>query len=249
MERKGAAGPDVETRDTPDELRSGVRRGVLDALARDFDLRGGRTARRLVAAGAAGTLGAIGITLLLSNHPLDHHAPWHLAVFSTVWAGLLIVSLSLVLLRIRTPTLALWRAAAVGLAGLGVAGLCSTLCPDQHFLGWWSETRAGAWAETTLGLSASALCFGVATSGFFATVAATLLLRERLGGLWGRILPAAALFLMLEPAIVLQSVDTSIGVLLGWTFGTGIGAYIGVSSAAILLQRTSETRTPTLNRG
>ncbi|MFQ5697873.1 MAG: hypothetical protein ACE5IL_06250 [Myxococcota bacterium] len=235
-----AVGRESESGDTPAELRSAVRSGVLEALAGDFDLRGGRTARRLVTAGVTGSLGALGITMVLSNHPFGHHPPWHLAVFSTLWAGLLIVSLALVLLRVRTPALALWRAAAVGLLGLGLAGLCSTLCPDQHFLGWWTGTPAGAWTERTLGLSASALCFGITTSGFLAAVAAALLLRGRMRGPWSRALPAAALFLMLEPAVVLQSFDTSIAVLLGWTFGTGAGAYIGVLGATILLERAPE---------
>lgn len=76
---------------TPDELREGVREGILTSLRRDLDLRGSRTARLLLLAGVGGVTGSLGATALLAGHPFGHHAPWHVAAFSAVWAGLLVV--------------------------------------------------------------------------------------------------------------------------------------------------------------
>src|SRR3989304_7979579 len=90
---------------TPPEVREGIRTGVLGALKRDFELRGGRTARLLVAAGVIGVAGAVGITLLVSGHPFGHHPPWHVVAVSAVWSALLVVSLALVFLQARTPSL------------------------------------------------------------------------------------------------------------------------------------------------
>ena len=110
---------------TPEELREGVRSGILASIQRDIDLRGGRTARLLASAGLSGILGAVGAILLISGHPFDHHPPWHVAVFASVWAGLLVVSLSFAFLRVRTPSLPLARAACVGVLGLGLAGVAT----------------------------------------------------------------------------------------------------------------------------
>ena len=82
------------------EIREGVRSGILSALAQDFELIGARTVRRLFAAGLVGVA-----TLLISGHSFAHHPPWHVLILTTIWAGLLIVSLSLIFLRIRTPGL------------------------------------------------------------------------------------------------------------------------------------------------
>ena len=127
---------DVEPR-LPGEVREGVRTGILSAIAQDVELRGGRTAGRLVFAGVVGVAGAIGAMLIVSNHPFDHHPHWHETVFSAIWAGLLVVSLALVMLHVQTPRLPIARAAAFGLVGLGIAGLCSLACPDMHIMEWW----------------------------------------------------------------------------------------------------------------
>ena len=157
---------------TPPELREGTRSGILATLEHDVELRGGRTARLLAAAGAIGVVGAVGVTLLLSGHPFGHHPPWHVLVFTAVWVGLLVVSLALVFLQVRTPSLPLGRAAAVGILGLGMAGVCGAACPDPHFLGWWSSTPLGRSLADAGGLALSALCFGLVTSFFLAAAAA-----------------------------------------------------------------------------
>jgi hypothetical protein len=218
----------------PPDLREGVRSGIVATLKHDIEMRGGRTARLLVAAGTVGAVGAVGITLLVSGHPFDHHPSWHLVVFSAVWAGLLVVSLALVFLRVRTPSLPLARSASVGILGLGLAGICGAACPDQHFLHWWSSTGVGSHLTGVGGLTLSVLCFGLMTSLFFGATAAFL----ALGG--GRpspvrpILPAAMLLLLFSPGIALQSVGTSLGVFSIWLLATAAGAYAGVASGTRL---------------
>ena len=214
---------------TPPAVREGVRSAIVTAIARDVEMRGGRTARLLAAAGLMGAAGAVGLTLLVSGHPFGHHPSWHSVVFGAVWAGLLVVMLAIALLRVRTPTLPLARAASVGLLGLGVAGICGTLCPDPHFLAWWAGTRVGAGLVHTGGLAASALCFGLVASLFIGTVAAFVALGDVRHAPIGPLLPAAMLLLLLVPGVALQSVGTSWGVFAGWLLGTAFGTLAGVA--------------------
>src|SRR3990172_13250162 len=162
----------MENDRTPQEVREGVRSGILASLERDIEKRGGRTARLLVAAGVIGAAGAVGITLLVSRHPFEHHPSWHVVVFSAAWAGLLVVSLALAFLRVRTPSLPLARSASTGILGLGLAGICGAACPDPHFLRWWSNTTVGSQLAETGGLALSALSFCLVTSLFFGAGAA-----------------------------------------------------------------------------
>lgn len=67
MEAEVVAGMGEER--TPPEVREGVRSGILASIKRDVELRGGHTARLLLAAGVVGVIGAIGATLLVSGHP------------------------------------------------------------------------------------------------------------------------------------------------------------------------------------
>jgi hypothetical protein len=213
---------------TPEDLREGVRVGILTAIERDVERRGGETARRLAAAGVVGTAGAIGLTLLLSHHPFAHHPSWHPVVFGSVWAGLLVVSLAITFLELRTPSLPLARSAAVGILGLGLAGICGAACPDQHFLNWWSGTRVGSSLSEAGGLALSALCMGSMAALLLGGISAFLILsgdRRRPGAL----LPAAMLLLLLAPGVALQSVGTSVGVFLTWLAGTAAGAFLGVA--------------------
>jgi len=219
----------MESESTPSELREGVRSGIVAAVERDVELRGGRTARLLVAAGAIGVLGAVGITLMLAAHPFGHHPHWHVVVFAAVWSGLLVVSLALAFLQVRTPSLPLARSAAIGILGLGLAGICSAVCPDQHFLHWWSATAPGGRLSAVGGLALSALCFGLASSLFFGAVAAFVGLGHGRGPIHP-LLPAAMLLLLLSPGVALQSFDTSWAVFGSWLLGTAAGAYGGVAT-------------------
>lgn len=219
---------------TPVDLREGVRSGILATIKGDVELRGGRTARLLAAAGVAGVTAAVGVTLLVSTHPFDHHPPWHVAMFSAVWAGLLVVSFAIAFLEVRTPSLPLARATSVGLLGLGLAGVCGAVCPDHHFLHWWSASAAGAPLTQAGGLALSALCFGLCTTLFVGLISALLLLGDRAHAHVPPSLAAATLFVLLIPGVALQSFGTSFAVFGAWLLGTGIGAYFGVAGGARL---------------
>ena len=218
----------------PTDLARDVRAGILAALAQDVELRGGRTARRLASAGLVGVAGAVGATLIVSAHPFGHHPYWHAVVFSTVWAGLLIVSLSLLLLRVRTPELPIARAAAVGLGGLGLAGICNLLCPDPHVMGWWLESTAGAAIAERTSPWSSALCFGFGSVFLFALVPGVLLLPPSLSSRAGLLLTAFFVTVLLLPGVALASFGLSLGVFLGWLAGVVAGACAGVAVATRL---------------
>lgn len=213
----------------PTDVREGVRSGILASIRHDVEMRGGHTARLLVAAGTIGALGAIGLTRMLADHPFGHHPSWHLVVFTAVWASLLVVSLALVFLQIRSPSLPISYAASVGILGLGIAGICGSFCPDPHFLTWWSGTRMGRSLSQVGGLAFCALCFGFVATSFVGIVSALIVPRVR-GRRFGILLPAAVLTMLLMPGVALQSVDTSGRVLVAWLLGTAVGACVGVAS-------------------
>jgi len=229
------AGPDAEG--TPPDLREGVRAGIVTSLERDLAQRGGRTARRLLVAGAVGVLGALGVTLLLSGHPYGHHPPWHAVLFGAVWTGLLVVALALVLLEVRTPSLPLARSAELATLGLGLAGLCGALCPDQHFLHWWSATAPGGRLAAAFGHAASALCFGFVTALVFGAGAALLRAGGRRAAGLRPLLPAAMLVVLLAPGVALQSIGTSWAVFASWLIGSAAGAWAGVAGGIRLRRR------------
>jgi len=229
LQGKGRTSDGTGSESSPPELGERVRSGIIAAVERDVELRGARTARLLAAAGAIGVLGAVGITLMLVDHPFGHHPHWHAIVFAAVWAGLLVVSLALVFLQVRTPALPLARSAAIGIVGLGLAGICSALCPDQHFLHWWSATAAGSRLTAVGGLGLSAVSFGLVTSLAFGAAAA-FLGSGRWRGPIHPALPAAMLLTLLSPGVALQSFDTSWAVFGSWLLGSGAGAYAGIAS-------------------
>lgn len=214
---------------TPEELREGVRAGILAGLERDLAQRGGQTARRLAAAGVFGVAGALGVTLLLSGHPYGHHPPWHAVGFGAAWAGLLVVAFALVLLEVRTPSLPLARSAELALLGLGIAGLCGAACPDPHFLHWWRDSAPGGRLAAAGGLALSALCFGLVTALVFGGGAALLGRGLRRAALLRPWLPATMLLALLAPGVALQSVGTSWAVFGSWLLGSAAGAFAGVA--------------------
>ena len=225
---------------TPSDLREGVRSGILAAVERDLDLRGGRTARRLATAGAIGAIGAIGVTFLLSGHPYGHHPPWHLVVSTSVWSGLLVVSTALALLKVRTPTLQVARSARVGILGLGLAGICGALCPDQHFLAWWSTTALGSALLQVGGPGASVACFGLLTSLFLGAAAAIIALGDTRQRPIRPLLPALMLEILLAPGVALQSFGTSWGIFGAWLSATLVGGYAGVGAGIRLRARLAK---------
>ena len=150
-----------------------------------------------------------------------------MAVFSAIWAGLLVVAFAIAFLHIRTPSIPLARAASIGILGLGIAGICGALCPDQHFLHWWSATGVGGTLARAGGLVLSAACFGFVTTLFVGLVSSFLVIGDpRI--LQGVSLPALALLVLLLPGVVLQSVGASFGVFAAWLAGAAAGAFLGV---------------------
>jgi hypothetical protein len=216
--------------DTPPDLREGVCAGIVSAIQRDVELRGARTAWRLVSAGVLGVLGALGVTLLLSGHALGPHHPWYVGAVAAAWAGLLVVSLALVLLQVGTPSLPLARSASAALLGLGLAGICGAACPDRHFLAWWSATGIGRELTALGGTALSAVCFGLVTSLLLGGVAAFVALGGGTRPAIRPLLPAAMLFILLLPGISLQSVGSSFADFGSWLVGAAAGAYAGIAA-------------------
>lgn len=214
---------------TPADLREGVRSGIITAVERDAELRGGRTARLLAGAGVLGGFGAVGMISMLSGHPYGHHPAWHVIVVTALWSGLLVVTFALVLLQVRTPSLPLARSARIAILGLGLAGICSALCPERHFLEWWSATRTGAQFAAAGGQALSALCFGIVSSFVFGAAAAFITAGSGRRGPIGPLFPGAMMLLLLLPAIALQSFGSSWAVFGAWVAGAGAGAYGGVA--------------------
>jgi hypothetical protein len=227
----------LENGGTPSDLRERVRSEIRASLRHDFDLRSARTARLLLLAGVAGIAGSLGAMLMISGHPFDHHAQWHVAVFSALWAGLLVVAWAVVLLQVRTPSLPLARAATIGLLGLGLAGVCGAVCPDPHFLTWWSNTGFGAALVEGGWPWLSAFCFGLLTSVFIGAGAAAVAWGPPRSARISALLPAFVLLVLLSPGVALQAVGYSWMMFLGWWVGTGIGAFLGVASGLRLRVR------------
>ena len=237
------AGDEATERPTPDALREGVRSAIGSAIARDVERRGGRTGGHLVFSGVVGVAGALAVTWLVAAHPMGHHPHWHLAFYSTVWAGLLIVALALAILDVRTPQWPIGSAARAAVLGLAAAGLCAWICPDQHLLGWWSATHAGSWLLRTTGsLALSALCFGSVWAAMFAVLAALPTLSRQPEIARSVLITAALVALLQAPGIALQSTDAPPGVFAGWMSGSAVGSIAGVSVAALLRTRWRAAR-------
>jgi len=209
-------------------LREGVRRGILDALALDLDRTGARTAGRLAAAGALGTAGAVGSVALFSGGLLRNGDGWYLAVCAAAWAGLMTACFAVVLLRIRTQRIPLTQACVLALLGLGLAAILGLLCPDPHHLAWWSSTTLGSLALDRGGPGAGAFCLGVCSALLIGS-GATVILALLAISFRGAMLPGILLFLMLWPAVVLQSAGAAALVLAGWSAGLLAGSYAGVA--------------------
>jgi len=208
-------------------LREGVRRGILDALTQEIDRTSARVAAKLAVAGALGTAGAVGAVALFSADLLRNGHGWHLAVCASTWAGLLTACVSVVWLRIRIQRIALTEACILALVGLGLAAILGLLCPDRHHLVWWSSTRLGSLAMERGGPGASAFCLG-ACSALLVGGAATVLLAFRGASFRGAVLPGVLLFLILWPAVVLQSAEAP-ALFAWWSAGLLAGSCGGVA--------------------
>ncbi len=212
---------------SPREVRESVRQGIRDALGAELERTSSSTARRLALAAVLGLAGAIGAVVLFSVGSLHGAHGWHLAVCASAWAGLLVHLFSVVLLRIRAGPVHVAQAAALALVGFALAAVLGLVCPDPHYLDWWGSTSLGRLSHGLLGSAGSALCLGLCSTLLIGGVAsATLTLR---GVRFRSIhLPAALLFLLLWPAVVLQSVETPIAVAALWSVGLMAGSLVGV---------------------
>jgi hypothetical protein len=211
-----------------ENLREGVRRGIRDALALDLDRTRARTVGHLAAAGALGAAGAVGSVALFSGDLLRNGNGWYVAICAAAWAGLMTACFAVVLLRIRTQRIPLNHDCLLALLGLGLAAILGLLCPDRHHLAWWASTPFGGVAVGRGGLGTGAFCLG-ACSALLVGAGATVILALRRLSFRGAILPAILLFLMLWPAVVLQSAGSPVLIFAWWSAGLLIGSYTGVA--------------------
>jgi hypothetical protein len=202
------------------KLREGVRRGILDALAQEIDRTSAGTVGRLAAAGALGVAGAVGSVALFSGDLLRNGHGWYLALCAAAWAGLMTACFAVILLGIRTQRIPLNQDCVLALLGLGLAAILGLLCPDRHHLAWWTSTPFGSVAVGRGGLGPGAFCLG-ACSALLVGGGATVIVALRRVSFRGAMLPGTLLFLMLWPAVVLQSADAP--VFLFGVFGDSCG--------------------------
>ncbi len=224
---------------TPEGLREGVRQGIRDALAEDLDRTSVGTLRRLAAAGVLGLATAGAAMVFFSGGALQSAPGSHLALCSAAWASLLVECFALVLLPIRLRGFP--EVAGLALLGLALAGVMGFACPIPQYLVWWRSTAVGSLTEVRTGSAASALCFGLCTSLAVSTTASLAL---ALRGLIVRRVRAAAslLFLVLWPAVGLQSVGAPLAVFASWSVGLALGAYGGIAAATAVAQRYRRDR-------
>lgn len=224
-------------------VREGVRLGIREALARDLDRTSSRTVRKLGIAGALGLASASAAVALFARGSHERMDPMHLALCAAAWSGVLVIAYAFVLLRVGSPRLPVAQASAVALLGLAVAGVMGIACPHPMMLEWWAETPLGALAQDRLGLEASTLCLGLCLAVVSAGVAAFL---AGLAG-WaapGVLLSSALLFVILWPAIAVQSVGSSPTAFLSWTIGLALGSALGVAIARSLWRMLGLVRRP-----
>jgi hypothetical protein len=217
-------------RDVPDreELREGVRREILGALAQEIDRTSAGTVGHLAAAAALGTAGAVGAVALFSGDLLRDGGGWYLAVCAAAWAGLMSACFAVALLRVRIERIPLTEACVLALLGLGLAAILGLLCPDRHHLAWWTSTPLGSAAVGHGGLGAGAFCLG-ACSALLVGAGAGVILALRRVSFRGAMLPGILLFLVLWPAVVLQSAGAPVSIFAWWSAGLLLGSTAGVA--------------------
>ncbi len=228
MGRSGDGASAREDISDREELREGVRRGILDALAREIDRSSARAVGKLAAAGALGVAGAVGSVALFSGDLLKDGHGWHLAVCAAAWAGLMAACCAVVMLRVQIQRIPLTQTCVLALLGLGLAAILGLLCPDPHHLAWWSSTWLGNLALERGGPGAGAFSLG-ACSALLIGMGATGILALRGVSLPSAMLPGILLFFMLWPAVVLQSAGAPVFLFAWWSAGLFAGSTAGVA--------------------
>lgn len=217
---------------TPGALREGVRDAVRDALSKEIDRTSGATVARLVAAGLIGVSAAVAAVFVFSGPAMHGESSWHLVLCTAAWSGLLVECFAFALLGLRAGRIPLGRAAGVGVVGLALASLFALVHPIFHWEAW-SSSRVGQALARAAGDHTSALCLGIC-SALVVGFGATLLVAWRRSGLARAAPAAAAVALLLLPAVALQSHDSPLAVRGLWAAGTVLGAYLGVAGAMAL---------------
>lgn len=214
-------------------VREGVRLGIRDALAHEVDWTSVRTMRRLAFAGALGLASASAAVALFARGSPDRADPMHLALCAAAWSSVLVIAYAFVLLRVGSRRWPVAQASAVALLGLAVAVLMGIACPHPQMLAWWSGTPLGGLAQSRLGLDASTVCLGLCLAIIAGGVASFLAI---VAG-WtapGVLLSSALLFVIVWPAVAVQSLGMSPMTLISWTIGLALGSWIGVAAARSL---------------
>ena len=224
-----------------EDRREGLRQAIVDALALELDRTSARTAGRLAAAGALGAACAVGSVALFSGDALEDGHGWLLAACAAAWAGILVVCLDVVLLRIRVQRLPIAHSCRLALVGLALAASAAWLCHDSRDLAGWRSTPLGSLAGERWGPGSAAFCLGVCSALLVGSGAALI---AALAGCRSESAPGAGivLFLVLLPALVLETA-TLPGTFLAGSAGLFVGCLAGVAlgrwSADRLLPRVA----------
>ena len=215
-----------------DDVREGVRRGIRDALESEIDRTSARTAGRLVTAGALGLLAAYAALVVFSQGAMGELGPMPLALCAAAWSGLLVLAFTMVLLQVGSRRLPLAEAALLALVGFALAAVMGVVCPHPQIMMEWVDAAMGWMGQSSAPGAASALCVGLCTATLTGAGAAiTLGLR---GVRFGIHLSAMLLFLLLWPAVLVQTLGTEASTFAAWSVGVAAGAWTGVGAGAML---------------
>jgi len=224
-------------------VREGVRLGIRDALARDVDRTSARTVRRLAIAGVLGLASAASAVALFARGSSELADPMHLALCAAAWSSVLVIAYAFVLLRVGSRRLPVAQASVVALLGLAVAAVMGAACPHPMMLDWWMKTPLGGLVQERLGLEGSTLCIGLCLAILSGGVASLLAAAAGWAGA-GVLLSAGLLFVVVWPAIAVQSLGSSLPTLLSWTVGLALGSALGVGLARTLWRLLRLVRRP-----
>ena len=215
-----------------DEVREGVRRGIRDTLEGELDRTNARTAGRLLTAGALGLLTAWAALVLFSRGAMGELGALPLALCAAAWSGLLVLAFTMVLLQVGSRRLPLAEAALLALIGFALAAGMGAVCPHPQMMMQWVSAAIGWMGQPASPGAASALCVGLCTALLTGGgAAATLGLR---GVPFGIHLSSALLFLLIWPAVFVQTLGTDVAIFVAWSFGIAAGGWSGVAIGAML---------------
>lgn len=215
-----------------EHVREGVRRGIRDALEGELDRTSAQTVSRLIAAGALGLLAACAALVVFSQSAMGELGALPLALCAAAWSGLLVLAFTMVLLQVGSRRLPLAEAALLALVGFALAAAMGATCPHPQVMMRWVNAAIGWVGQPAAPGAASALCVGLCTATLTGAGAALALgLR---GVRFSVHLSAILLFLLLWPAVFVQTLGTDAGSFLAWSVGVAAGAWTGVGTGALV---------------